>query len=141
MTTPPTFHLASLLVLLGGAVGSWLRYMTGRAWGVLVGPAMASAFPWATLTANVLGSLAMGLLTGWLARRAPLAGFWSGEHWRLLLAVGVLGGYTTFSSFTLELALLLDRGQGGLAALYLGVSLMAGIGALFLGLYAMRLLG
>jgi CrcB protein len=76
---------------------------------------------------------------GWRAARSPA--FWSGEHWRLLLAVGVLGGYTTFSSFALEAALFVDRGQAGLAALYLGVTLAAGIGALFLGLYAMRLLG
>lgn len=131
--TPPSTVLASLLVAGGGALGAWLRFMTGRAWAAMIGPVAASAFPWATLTANVLGSLAMGVLAGWLARHGS-----GGEHARLLLGVGVLGGYTTFSSFALEFALFVERGALGAAMLYVGVSLLAGFAGLFAGLYAMK---
>jgi CrcB protein len=93
----------------------------------------ASAFPWATLTANVLGCLAMGLLTGWLARFGD-----GNESLRLLLGVGVLGGYTTFSSFALEFAQFVERGALGMAMTYVGVSLLAGFAGLFLGLFAIK---
>ena len=83
--------------------------------------------------ANVIGSLAMGLLVGWLARSGSGA-----ENLRLLLGVGLLGGFTTFSAFSLEMALLIERGQLGLAAVYAGVSVVAGIAGLFLGLILMR---
>jgi len=132
MQSPPSFNTASLLVAGGGAVGSWLRFATGRVWSIAIGPVAASAFPWATLTVNVVGSLLMGILIGWLARVS------AGESWRLLLGVGVLGGYTTFSSFALEFGMFVQRGQPGLAALYVGVSLLVGFGALFAGLAMMR---
>ena len=138
MTQPPSFPLASLLVALGGGLGAWLRYLTGRLWIAGIGPVAATAFPWATLTANVAGSVAMGLLAGWLARHGSASPFWGGEHWRLLLGVGVLGGYTTFSSFALEFALFVERGALGLAALYVGTSLLAGFLGLFGGLWLMR---
>jgi CrcB protein len=140
MSAPPSFALSSLLVAGGGGVGAWLRYVTGRLWMGAIGPVMASAFPWATLTANVLGSLAMGLLVGWLARHGTATDNWGGEHWRLLLGVGVLGGYTTFSSFALEFALFVERGAIGLGAVYVGVSLLAGFVGLFGGLMLMRVL-
>lgn len=133
MSAPPSFALSSLLVAGGGGVGAWLRYATGRVWLAAIGPVAATAFPWATLTANVVGSFAMGLLAGWLARHGT-----GGEHWRLLLGVGVLGGYTTFSSFALEFALFVERGAIGLAAVYVGVSLLAGFAGLFGGLMLMR---
>jgi len=134
MNTAPIFGTSSLLVALGGGLGAWLRHLTGRAWIALAGPVKASAFPYSTLTVNVLGSLAMGLLVGWLAFRGSMGG----ENLRLLLGVGVLGGYTTFSSFALEFALFIERGALGTAALYVALSLVAGFGALFAGLWLMR---
>ena len=135
MSAPPDFTRASLLVLGGGGCGAWLRMMTGRLWMAAIGPIAATAFPWGTLTANVLGSFCMGLLIGWLARHGQ-----GGEQWRLLLGVGVLGGYTTFSSFAMEFALFVERGNLGMAALYVGVSLAAGFTALFAGLFLIRAL-
>lgn len=133
--TPPSFLASSLYVAAGGAFGSWLRYFVGRTWTQAIGPIAASAFPWATLTVNVVGSFAMGLLAGWLARVGA-----HGEGWRLLLGVGVLGGFTTFSSFSLEFALLVERGTIGTAVFYAAVSLAAGFAGLFAGLYVMRAL-
>ncbi len=133
MQSTPSFVTASALVAGGGAAGSWLRFATGRLWSLAIGPVAAAAFPWATLTVNVAGSLAMGLLVGWLARHGT-----GGESWRLMLGVGVLGGYTTFSSFALEFGLFVERGQLGLGAVYVGLSLIAGFGALFAGLATAR---
>lgn len=126
---PPSFLTSSVLVALGGAIGSWLRYALSR----MIGPARAADFPWATLTANVLGSFAMGLLVGWLARHSD-----DGEQWRLLLGVGVLGGFTTFSAFAMEFAQLAQKGALATATLYVATSLVAGIAGLFLGLALMR---
>ena len=130
----PSFLASSLYVAVGGAAGSWLRYLTGRLWTPAIGPVAAGAFPWATLTVNLVGSLAMGLLAGWLARHGSA----QGESWRLLVGVGLLGGFPTFSAFSLEVALLIERGTIGLAALYVALSLAAGVAALFAGLLLMR---
>lgn len=126
MTGQPSYLTASLSVAAGGAVGAWLRFAAGR----LIG---ANPFPYATLTVNVLGSLAMGLLAGWLARHGE-----GGEQWRLLLGVGVLGGFTTFSAFSLELALMIERGAMAQAATYIALSLLGGVGGLFAGLALAR---
>ena len=134
---PPTFLMSSLYVALGGAVGSWLRYIVARLWIAAVGPVAASAFPWATLTVNVVGSFAMGVLAGWLARHGAPAAV-GGESWRLLLGVGLLGGFTTFSAFSLELGSFIQRGSLGTAAFYMLVSLTAGVAGLFAGLFLMR---
>jgi CrcB protein len=128
---------ASLLVAAGGALGSWLRFCVGRGWVAAIGPVRGSAFPWATLSVNIAGSIAMGLLVGWLARSGTPHGV-SGEATRLLLAVGVLGGFTTFSSFSLEVVSLIQRGQAGAASLYLAASLAAGFVGLWLGLMLTR---
>lgn len=135
MTTAPTFGMTSLLVGVGGGVGAWLRYLTGRLWLGAIGPVAASAFPYATLTANVLGSLCMGLLVGWMAFKSGSGG----EQWRLLLGVGLLGGYTTFSSFAMEFALFIERGALGMAAIYVATTLAAGFAAMFGGMWLMRI--
>lgn len=127
---------ATLNVALGGAVGAVLRYQTGRGLTAWLGPQAVTAFPWATLTVNVVGSLAMGLLAGWLARHGT-----GGEQWRLLLGVGLLGGFTTFSAFSLEMMLLVERGQAATAIAYALISVLAGLAALYLGLVAMRVAG
>ena len=133
MSNPPPFLASSLYVALGGGIGAWLRFLTGRVWTQAIGPVAASAFPWATLSVNLIGSFAMGLLAGWLARFGTY-----GEGWRLLLGVGVLGGFTTFSAFSLELAGMAQRGALGMAAGYALVSLVGGVAGRFAGLTMMR---
>ena len=133
MNTPPTFLASSVFVAAGGAVGAWARFCVGVLWTRALGPVAASAFPWATLTVNLAGSLAMGLLAGWFARYGS-----HGEGWRLLLGVGVLGGFTTFSAFSLEVTGLILRGALGTATVYAALSLAGGIAGLLLGLAAMR---
>ena len=125
---------ATAHVALGGAIGAVLRYQIGRGLAQWVGPQALTAFPWATLTVNVSGSLAMGLLAGWLARHGQGA-----EQWRLLAGVGLLGGFTTFSAFSLEMMMLIERGQPSLAFLYAALSIIVGLTALYIGLIIMRL--
>jgi CrcB protein len=112
-----------LLVGLGGAVGAMLRHGVG----LISLRALGPAFPWGTFAVNILGGLAMGLLVGILAARG------GSETARLLLGVGVLGGFTTFSAFSLELVNMLERGATGTAILYAGGSVTAAVVALFLG--------
>lgn len=131
-TLPP--HVAILHVGIGGAVGSILRYQGGRIMTQWLGAPMMTAFPWATLAVNALGSLLMGVLAGWLVRQGP----GGGEQLRLLLGVGLLGGFTTFSAFSLEMVLLLERGQILFAALYAILSFALGISGLLVGLTIMR---
>ncbi len=131
--TTPNFLQSSIYVAFGGAIGAWLRYLVGRTWMRAIGLIAATAFPWATLTVNFLGSFAMGVLAGWLARYGQ-----GGEGWRLLLGVGVLGGFTTFSAFSLEIVDMANRGAFATAAIYISVSLAGGILGLFAGLLVMR---
>lgn len=125
---------ASLYVALGGAIGAVGRFQMGRAVAHLVGP--HTGFPWPTLAVNVFGSLAMGVLLGWLARSslAPQ----TAENLRLLLGVGLLGGFTTFSAFSAELITLVHRGLLMQALAYGGVSLIAGMAAFLIGLVVMQ---
>jgi CrcB protein len=134
--SPPSQLLASSYVALGGGIGALLRYQSGRLMTHWLGAAVVTTFPWATLTVNVVGSLLMGALAGFLARHGQ-----GGEAWRLFVGVGVLGGFTTFSSFSLEMMLLIERGQAFQAVTYALVSLLAGLTALYLGLIIMRIAG
>ncbi len=115
--------------MLGGAFGAGARHLVGRATLGLFGP----AFPWGTLAVNLLGGLAMGLLAGSLVRVGE-----SGEPWRLLLGVGVLGGFTTFSAFSLEVLLMLERGDWGVALGYILASVVGAVAAVALGLSITR---
>jgi CrcB protein len=117
------------LVMAGGAVGAGARFLTGRATTAVFG----TGFPWGTLAVNLIGGLLMGALVGMLARAAD-----GGENWRLLLGVGVLGGFTTFSAFSLDTVTMLQRGDLGLAALYILVSVIGSVAALFAGLQLTR---
>ncbi|WBO23288.1 fluoride efflux transporter CrcB [Sphingomonas abietis] len=119
-----------LFVMIGGALGSGLRYQIGRMSLALMGP----GFPWGTWFINLSGGLLMGLLAGTLARFMPA----SGESWRLLLGVGVLGGYTTFSTFSLEAATMIQRGDWATALLYVTTSAIGAILLLFAGLALAR---
>jgi CrcB protein len=119
---------AILSVAVGGAVGALARYglslwITARA---------ANGWPWATFTINVVGSALIGVLVGWTAGRE------SHEPWRLLLGVGVLGGFTTFSSYSLETVQLVERNDIAGAAAYSLGSVLAGGVACFLALWLSR---
>jgi CrcB protein len=121
---------ALLLVGVGGALGSICRYLLN----IAAGRTFGISFPFGTLAANILGGFLMGVLVGVLALR----GGGDQERWRLLLGVGVLGGFTTFSSFSLEVALMIERRQYEVAGFYVATSVVAAIGGLFLGLLLMR---
>lgn len=117
-----------LLVAIGGGLGAALRFLVGQWTAANFGP----GFPLGTWAVNILGGLAMGLLVALLARTAQ------GEPLRLLLGVGVLGGFTTFSAFSLDLFTMINRGDIGLAAAYATSSVAGGVIALMAGLYLGR---
>jgi CrcB protein len=116
-----------IFVFVGGGLGSLARYGVGVAYGPV-------KWPYNTFTVNVVGGLVMGVLAGWLALRGGA----DQERWRVLLGVGVLGGFTTFSSFSLETALMIERKAYGVAAGYTLLSVVLAISALFVGLYLAR---
>ena len=120
-----------LLVAAGGALGAMARYGLGLTVGRL---APGAAWPWATLTANITGGLLMGLLAGWLALKAGAGQ----ESIRLFAAVGLLGGFTTFSAFSLETALMIESRQFALAGGYVAASVVLSVLALFIGLMVAR---
>lgn len=122
-----------ILVLIGGAIGAGFRYQIGSIALRNLGP----HFPWGTWIVNLLGGLLMGILAGALAKQFTPQ---QGEPLRLLLGVGVLGGFTTFSSFSLETANMLMRGQAVLAAAYAVSSAAGSVLFLLIGLYLMRAL-
>jgi fluoride exporter len=119
-----------LIVFLGGGIGAALRH------GVNIASArfFGTAFPYATMIENVTGSLIMGLLAGYFAFR----GGGAPHHLQLFLTTGILGGYTTFSAFSLDAVLLYERGALGLAALYVLGSVVLAVGGLLAGLALAR---
>lgn len=120
--------ISLFLVMAGGALGAGGRYLVGRALLGWLGP----DYPWGTLAVNLIGGLAMGVLVGMLARMT------AGEQARLFLAVGVLGGFTTFSAFSLELVIMLERGAMLTALSYALASVIGAVLALFAGLAMTR---
>ncbi|MGB2227413.1 MAG: fluoride efflux transporter CrcB [Parvibaculales bacterium] len=118
---------AIIWVALGGALGAVGRYLVG------LSLKTASAFPWATMSVNILGSLLMGLVIGWLSRQNG-----GSDALRLFVAVGILGGFTTFSAFSMDLFTLLERRDIAATMLYLGGSLLGGLVAFIIGFMALR---
>ena len=118
-----------LIVFLGGGLGAALRHGVN----LLSARLFGTAFPWHTLIENVTGSLAMGLLGAYFALKGDAS-----QHWRLFLTTGILGGYTTFSAFSLDTVLLYERGETAMAALYVLASVALAIGGLFAGLALVR---
>lgn len=117
--------------MLGGALGAGARHLAGRAALGWFGP----GYPWGTLAVNLIGGLLMGALAGSLARLGQ-----GGEQWRLLLGVGALGGFTTFSAFSLDMMNMIERGDWIAATGYALVSVIGALAALALGLGAARAL-
>jgi fluoride exporter len=113
-----------LIVMAGGAIGAALRYSFSRAI-----PSVEGSWPWPTFAVNILGSLLMGLLACWVLKKGA-----SGEPLRLLLGVGLLGGFTTFSAFSLELVQLIERQQIVTACVYAASSVGLAVCGLFAGL-------
>ena len=118
-----------LLVFLGGGLGAMFRHGINVATPRLLG----NGFPWSTFLINITGSLIMGLVAGWFAFKGDAP-----QSWRLFLTTGILGGYTTFSAFSLDTALLYERGEPGLAAAYVLGSVALSIAGLFAGLWIVR---
>jgi CrcB protein len=122
--------MSFLTVALGGAIGASARYGLGLAMTRLFG----SGFPIGTLMANVIGGLLMGLLMGWIIRDAPQ----SADTLKLFAGVGVLGGFTTFSAFSLEAMRMIEAKTFGLFFGYVSLSVILAIAAVALGLFLMR---
>ena len=118
-----------LIVFIGAGLGGALRHTVN----VAALRLLSSIFPYGTLAVNVAGSLIMGLLTGWFALKAD-----PGQAWRLFLTTGMLGGFTTFSSFSLETGLLWERGELWLAGVYVLLSVALSVVGIFSGLAFIR---
>ena len=120
-----------LMVAAGGALGAVARYAAGLASTRMFG---AGGWPWGTFAVNVVGGLLIGLATGWIAYRGAA----QSEAIRLFVVVGVLGGFTTFSAFSLEVVSLLERREMATATLYVLASVFLSVVAAFVGLTIMR---
>jgi CrcB protein len=121
--------MAFAVVFLGSGLGGALRHGVNEACAALFG----TKFPYGILLINITGSLLLGLLAGYFAFKGE-----ANQHWRLLLATGVCGGYTTFSTFSLDAVTLWQRGDTGLAALYVVASVALSLLALASGMWAMK---
>ena len=118
-----------LLVFVGGGLGASLRHTINIACAKCIG----TAFPWGTFIINITGSTVMGLIAGYLAFKGAAS-----QPWRLFLMTGILGGYTTFSAFSLDTALLYERGEIAAALFYVLGSVVLSIAGLFAGLALVR---
>ena len=118
-----------LLVFIGGGLGSVLRHIVN----VVCPRLLGLNFPYHTFIINITGSTVMGLVAGYLAFKGDAA-----QSWRLFLMTGILGGYTTFSAFSLDAGLLYERGELGLATLYVLGSVILSFLGLFAGLAIIR---
>ena len=118
-----------LLVFFGGGLGASLRHPSTS----VCARCLGTAFPWGTFIINISGSLVMGLIAGYLAFKGEAS-----QPWRLFLMTGILGGYTTFSAFSLDAALLYERGEIGSALFYVLGSVVLSIAGLFAGLALVR---
>ena len=121
--------MSYLLVFFGGGLGASLRHLIN----LICARCIGIGFPWGTFIINITGSTVMGLIAGYLAFKGEAS-----QPWRLFVMTGVLGGYTTFSAFSLDAALLYERGELGLAAAYVLGSVVLSIAGLFAGLALMR---
>jgi len=117
------------LVFIGGGLGSCLRHTVN----VICPRLLGNHFPYHTFIINITGSTIMGLIAGYLAFKGDAV-----QSWRLFIMTGILGGYTTFSAFSLDAGLLYERGEVGLAALYVLGSVVLSIIGLFAGLAIVR---
>lgn len=120
--------IAFVWVMLGGALGSALRFGVGR-----IIPFSSASFPWATLCVNLIGSLLIGLLAGYVHKRGP-----DSESLQWFLMSGFCGGFTTFSAFSLETLSLIQLEKWSLAITYILVSVLLGIGATWIGWTLLR---
>jgi CrcB protein len=121
--------MSYLLVFVGGGLGATLRHLIN----LTCARFMGTGFPWGTFIINISGSTVMGLIAGYLAFKGEAS-----QPWRLFLMTGILGGYTTFSAYSLDAALLYERGELGLSALYVIGSVVLSVGGLFAGLWLVR---
>ena len=121
--------MSYLIVFLGGGLGSAARHGVNLLAAQLVG----TGYPFGTFSINVLGSFLMGVIAEYFALKSGLP-----QPLRLLLTTGILGGFPTFSTFSLESALLVERDQFAVAGIYVAASIVVGIGALFAGLAVVR---
>ena len=121
--------MSYLLVFVGGGLGATLRHLVN----VFCTRCIGTGFPWGTFIINISGSTVMGLIEGYLALKGETS-----QPWRLFLMTGILGGYTTFSAFSLDTAVLYERGELGLAAVYIVGSVVLSIAGLFAGLALVR---
>jgi CrcB protein len=134
---PPNEELAMLylIVFFGAGIGGMLRHGVNTLGLRLAGP----DFPYATMTINILGSLVMGTVAGYFAFKGGSGIFGAmSQHWRLFLTTGILGGFTTFSAFSLDFATLFERGALAGAVTYLVVSVGGALAAVFAGLALAR---
>jgi CrcB protein len=119
-----------VLVFIGGGAGSLARYWIG----VQATRAFGTGWPYGTFSVNLIGGFVMGVLAGYLAQRGDV----DQEKWRLLLGVGLMGGFTTFSAFSLETAMMIEKRMYVGAFAYSAASVVLSVSALFAGLMLAR---